>query len=442
MADQSKVLETTASQPSAEVALQCCPRQLLVQLPQGSASSQPVSREECPAMIREVLQTKVGPALQAAFSQVGAELVSHAVKIITHEHDVRMLKIRAAWTEKDLMYSQIEAAKKTLVVRNFPEWATAADRELTLAEAVKEHNLGYLEWDLTTTTMEGTGGKNKKFLAPISILTVQTYDEEKPAETDETKETQQKAETTQQETATPGVGDANLELEPPDQDDPMASPNSSVVLVHPCMPCFKKETLTPRWKTLILEDKEGAWLGRILYSRKAHSLTGTAGTVADWACEVQLPAEHNDRILTAWRDVWYDQLKQQISQTEVEKEAYSTAAQKTSQEYAAASRLNRLKTNAVPSDNEGEEWGSKTGTTRTASTFRDLRQVKEPHGGDGGRPGHGDRGGERDQISLGYDISKYSTEQTDWVKGKKLRHIGAAAASAVLTGRPRPRLSA
>ena len=68
---------------------------------------------------------------------------------------------------------------------------------------------------------------------------------------------------------------------------------------------FKKESLVPRWKTLILEDKEGAWLGRILYSRKTSSLTGTTGTVADWKCEVQLPAEHKDRILECWRDVWY-----------------------------------------------------------------------------------------------------------------------------------------
>ena len=145
-----------------------------IRVPQGTAgSSQRVSREECAAMITEALQTKVGPALQAAFSQVGAELVNHAVKINTLEHEVRMLKIRTAWTEKDLMYSQIEAAKCTLVVRNFPEWATAADRELTVAEALKENNLGYLEWDLTTTNMEGSDGK--KFLAPISILTVQTY---------------------------------------------------------------------------------------------------------------------------------------------------------------------------------------------------------------------------------------------------------------------------
>ena len=30
---------------------------------------------------------------------------------------------------------------------------------------------------------------------------------------------------------------------------------------------FRKETLVPRWKTLIRENKEGAWLGRVLYSR-------------------------------------------------------------------------------------------------------------------------------------------------------------------------------
>ena len=44
----------------------------------------------------------------------------------------------------------------------------------------------------------------------------------------------------------------------------------------PTSPSFKKETLIPRWETLILEDKEGAWLGRVLYSRKQRSLTGTA----------------------------------------------------------------------------------------------------------------------------------------------------------------------
>ncbi|CAE7249321.1 unnamed protein product [Symbiodinium sp. CCMP2592] len=315
-----------------------------VQLPQGSASSQPVSREECAAMITEALQQKVGPALQAAFSQVGAELVNHSTKINTLEHEVRMLKIRAAWTEQDLMYSQIEEAKRTLVVRNFPEWATAADRELTVAEALKENGLAYLEWDLTTATMEGNDGK--KFLAPISILTVPTYDEEKPKEASE-GEAEQTAATpgsasTDPPTATAiaaddekmGEDSQTSQKAPPKKwemrtwnwnlpiktvpgitqfERRLGAPTHGLTNAYQkLLARFKKETLTPRWKTLILEDKVGAWLGRILYSRKAHSLTGTTGTVADWACEVQLPAEHKDRILTAWRDVWYDQLKQQI----------------------------------------------------------------------------------------------------------------------------------
>ena len=53
----------------------------------------------------------------------------------------------------------------------------------------------------------------------------------------------------------------------------------------------------------------------------------------------------------------YDQLKQQLSQTEVEKEAFSSASQKTSQDYVAAARLNRCLTKAVPTYNEGEEHG-------------------------------------------------------------------------------------
>ena len=71
------------------------PQDWEIRIPHGDASSsQPVSREECAAMITEALQQKVGPALQAAFSQVGAELVNHAVKINTLEHEVRMLQIR------------------------------------------------------------------------------------------------------------------------------------------------------------------------------------------------------------------------------------------------------------------------------------------------------------------------------------------------------------
>ncbi|CAE7208053.1 hypothetical protein AK812_SmicGene29313 [Symbiodinium microadriaticum] len=82
-------------------------------------------------------------------------------------------------------------------------------------------------------------------------------------------------------------------------------------------PSFKKESLIPRWKT---------YLGG----------QGTTGTASDWSCEVQFPAEHKDRILEAWRDVLYDQVKQQDN---------------------VAARLNRFLTKAVPSYTDGEEEG-------------------------------------------------------------------------------------
>ena len=535
-------------------------------VPPGASGSQTVTREECAAMITAAMQTRVGPALQAAFSQVGNELISHAVKINTLEHEVRMLKIRTAWTEKDLMYSQIEAAKRTLVVRNFPEWATAEDRELTVAEALKENNLGHLEWDLTTTNMEDTTGK--KFLAPISILTVQTYAARKKVmdacsrsvvrywhevkdETDETmqdaadeldKKTQAEGTTKDSKKDQPGSASTD-----PSQDKASQSAQKKWEIrtwkwnlpikmapgitqferrlgapLHGLMNAyqrlfarFKKETLTPRWKTLILEDKEGAWLGRILYSRKTRSLTGTTGTMADWSCEVQLPAEHKDRILECWRDVWYDQLKQQISQTEVEKAAFSTASQKTSQDYLAAARLNRFLMRAMPNYDEGEEQGienwvarfkfeypwelSFTGLSQDhpdRQFFQDLRPVeelmaemsadrameteivagetlatlasqgtkrqhstdtegtfssmeaeipKEPYYPFDSQEGL-DQEVEKEKINhinRGYDISGYSTEQWQgWVKQKHLRHMREQTATAALTGRPRPRLSA
>ena len=46
-------------------------------------------------------------------------------------------------------------------------------------------------------------------------------------------------------------------------------------------------------------------------------------------------------------------------------------------------------------------------------------------------------------INRGFDVSGYSTSQwQEWVKSKKLRNLGGEAAAAVLTGRPRPKLSA
>ena len=119
---------------------------------------------------------------------------------------------------------------------------------------------------------------------------------------------------------------------------------------------YQKESLVPRWKTLFLTDQQDAWLGRILYQRRSQSLTATTGNPA-WICAVQIPEDHKDAILTAWKEVWYDQLREQVNITQVEQHAIDTAAKSTSQDYAAAERLSRYLTRSTPPYNAGEEEG-------------------------------------------------------------------------------------
>ena len=71
----------------------------------------------------------------------------------------------------------------------------------------------------------------------------------------------------------------------------------------------------------------------------------------------QLPEEYKDILLSTWRDVWYDQLRQQVNQTMVEQPGDETASQSTSQDYAAAVRFSRFLTRSIPAYNAGEEQG-------------------------------------------------------------------------------------
>ena len=317
----------------------------------------------------EALQPKVGPALQASFSQVGAELVNHAVKINTLEHEVRMLKIRTAWTEKDLMYSQIEAAKRTLVVRNFPEWATAADRELTAAEALKENNLGYLE-------CHDHGRHRWQEVAGADLLPNNpgTKEEQKAGAGEQSAGSQNNPGRASDDH--PKDDDMGEESKASQPSQKVWEPSDQDVARHYAVRApARSSTSRPdeRLPAPLRALHEGVAGAEMEHSHPG----GQGGCLAgknpeqpqdlqphrndrhsgDWKCEVQLPAEHMDRILECWRDVWYDQLKQQISQTEVEKEAFSSASQKTNQNYVAAARLNHFLTKAVPSYNEGEESG-------------------------------------------------------------------------------------
>ena len=121
---------------------------------------QPITAKQCAAMIQEALQQGVAPATGASFVALAGAVSSTNTSVEVLEAEVRSLKLRTAWAERDVLSSQIEQAKRTIVCRNFPEWLTAGDRELTVKRALTvKHALTeaglHIEgvpqlWELTT----------------------------------------------------------------------------------------------------------------------------------------------------------------------------------------------------------------------------------------------------------------------------------------------------
>ena len=132
----------------------------------------PITRAECAALITQALQDKVAPAIGGNAHPLW-QFQAHRQRIESLEQEVQKLKIRTAWVEKDVMYQQIEVAKRTLVLRGFPEWMSHADRELTVDKAVREAGLTGTDWDLITSSMDDGQGERK--LSQVSILTVPTF---------------------------------------------------------------------------------------------------------------------------------------------------------------------------------------------------------------------------------------------------------------------------
>ena len=133
----------------------------------------PITRAECAAITS--LAGQSGPAMGAMHAHYGMQFQAHRQRIESLEQEVQKFKIRTAWVEKDVMYQQIEMAKRTLVLRgasSFPEWMSH-DRELTVDKAVREAGLTGTDWDLTTFSMDDGQGERK--LSQVSILTVPTF---------------------------------------------------------------------------------------------------------------------------------------------------------------------------------------------------------------------------------------------------------------------------
>ncbi|CAE6947398.1 unnamed protein product [Symbiodinium sp. CCMP2592] len=363
-----------APQSSAAVLIptQLQPQSFTVPLAQGVDLNAPATVGQCMELVQMAMQQKVAPALGAVYSSLSTSQVRTNERVGNLEQQVRALRIRTAWAEKDMLFSQIEQAKRTIVCRNFPTWQTEADRRLTVEKALAKAGLWNIDgmWDLATTRLD-TGTPGKPELSATSILTVPSltvrkrilevsdrvypwyFHQEKPGTGEEPKEpedAQDGSEGTAEKTPAEssqaagskepaktyeykGGGPVKLSPGVTQFERRLASPLQGLMNAYrAAFSKFTKEPLVPRWKTLALVDSKEAWLGRIVYRRGGPSQTTSTGTLTDWECEIHIPEEHATKLLETWRSIWYDQLRQQVNQT-------------------------TFLTKAIPEYNEGEDEG-------------------------------------------------------------------------------------
>ena len=88
----------------------------------------------------------------AAFGALAPEIGSTNARVDVLEAEVRALKLRAAWTQRDILSSQVEQATRAIVCRNFPDWLTNQDGQVTIKHALTHASLqiegGPQLWDL------------------------------------------------------------------------------------------------------------------------------------------------------------------------------------------------------------------------------------------------------------------------------------------------------
>ena len=139
-------------------------------------ASQPITRKDAHdltvKLINSAVQHVVGPQVQQLVDTV-------KTRVETVEQSIHRLHLRVAWVEKDVMYLQTEVAKKQIVMRNWPKLSTEASRWATVKRVLDEAHI----WDATVTLTtpiymaDPENGFPEKHLAPVSILTLQSYDD-------------------------------------------------------------------------------------------------------------------------------------------------------------------------------------------------------------------------------------------------------------------------
>ena len=319
-----------------------------------------VSQKQCADMIQKAISGKVAPIMHATVGAVVQTCAHMDNRLQKVEEELKVLKIRCSWIEKDMLSSQIDVAKRTVLCRNWPDWMSAADRELTIHTALVESQLDPSMVDISTLVQ--VGENNEKKLAPLTVLTMPSLKYRRELfdftgsrlliryyKTEEGKKVPQEGDGKAKIKMAPGVTQMERRLGAP---------------LHGLMNAYCKEftayqrtSLVPRWKTLVLEDSNGSWLGRLKYVRRVKTLNTSSQSPADWECQIQLPEEHFSQLQEAWKTVWYEQLKTQLTQTDAETAAIEELAQKSVEDYVSVNRVSKFMRQSVPEYNEGEENG-------------------------------------------------------------------------------------
>ena len=242
-----------------------------------------VSEKRCQELIQQALTGKVAPVLTAAFGELKHTQNAQQAQMNHLEEMVKTMQIRCAWMEKDMLSSQIEVAKRTILARNWPDWMTEADRQLTIYTASIE--VGLVTNSVDITNIYRVGDDNKKKLGDLTVLTVQNFGCRKqlmngtesrlqPMYWKKVEKTRVDPQTKEEvkftvEEATEYGTKATIKLAPgiTQMERRLGAPLHGLMNAY-ChhFKRFKRQSLVPRWKTLVLEDENGVWLGRLKYT--------------------------------------------------------------------------------------------------------------------------------------------------------------------------------
>ena len=330
-----------------------------------SWADRPLTGQETSQLIQLALNKQVKPA-------VGKIVAKIDHRITATEEDLRSLKMRVSWMEKDMLSQQVQVAKKTIIFRNWPENYTEQDRTLTIHKAIREAGCSTSTVDIYTGFF--TDADDKKKLSSNSILTTQTFadrqeimkthkdkdatftacpgwfwkqvnrEREKDVERDVDGKKEWVKEKEYYKKWEPQLSTDTIKLAPgiTQMERRLEAPLFGMMNAYQkILTQYKGKSFKPYWKSLVLADPNGAWLGQVRYERVKLSQSLNTPSQADFQCNVFVPDELYDPLLEAWADIWYEQLSKQYSQTEDEDSATLETSQQTAEDYSKVIRFTR-----------------------------------------------------------------------------------------------------